>query len=79
MPGVGYFWLTRANRRVSSDTTDFQRQTNILAVAQLHPFVESIFQLLNLISQDPSRSEGLMRASMGVLGYVVSYKPNDYC
>lgn len=40
-------------------------------VAQLQPFVESIFQLLHIISQDPgSRSEGLMRASMGVIGYV---------
>ena len=42
-------------------------------VVQLQPFVESIFQLLHIISQDPgSRSEGLMRASMGVLGYVLT-------
>ena len=44
------------------------KHTNVPVVSQLQPFVESIFQLLSLISQDPSRSEGLMRASMGVLG-----------
>lgn len=37
-------------------------------VTSLQPYVESIFQLLHLISQDLNRSEGLMRASMGVLG-----------
>lgn len=37
-------------------------------VATLQPYVEQIFQLLHMISQDTSRSEGLMRASMGVLG-----------
>lgn len=46
-------------------------------VAQLQPFVESIFQLLHIISQDPgSRSEGLMRASMGVIGDLVDAFPN---
>lgn len=45
--------------------------------AQLQPFVESIFQLLHIISQDPgSRSEGLMRASMGVVGDLVDAFPN---
>ncbi|EYE98937.1 karyopherin beta [Aspergillus ruber CBS 135680] len=44
---------------------------------QLQPFVESIFQLLHIISQDPgSRSEGLMRASMGVVGDLVDAFPN---
>jgi importin subunit beta-1 len=37
-------------------------------VVTLQPYVEQIFQLLHMISQDTSRSEGLMRASMGVLG-----------
>ncbi|KAL2220824.1 importin beta-1 subunit [Thermoascus aurantiacus ATCC 26904] len=45
-------------------------------VAQLQPYVDSIFQLLHLISQDPSRSEGLMRASMGVLGDLADAFPN---
>jgi importin subunit beta-1 len=44
--------------------------------AQLQPYVESIFQLLHLISQDMSRSEGLMRASMGVLGDLAETFPN---
>jgi importin subunit beta-1 len=37
-------------------------------VAALQPYVEPIFQMLHLISQEPQRSEGLMRSSMGVLG-----------
>lgn len=37
-------------------------------VASLQPYVESIFQLLHIISQEPHRSEGLMRSTMGVLG-----------
>ncbi|GIJ83459.1 karyopherin beta [Aspergillus pseudoviridinutans] len=44
--------------------------------AQLQPYVESIFQLLHIISQDMSRSEGLMRASMGVLGDLADTFPN---
>lgn len=34
----------------------------------LQPYVESIFQLLGVIAQDVNRSEGLLRASMGVIG-----------
>lgn len=45
-------------------------------VTQLQPYIESIFQLLNLISQDPNRSEGLMRAAMGVLGDIAEAFPN---
>jgi len=33
----------------------------------LQPYVESIFQLLNVIASDMNRSEALMRASMGVM------------
>ena len=42
--------------------------SNSFAVNQLQPYVESIFQLLNNIAQDPNRSEGLLRSSMGVIG-----------
>ncbi|KAF9887041.1 karyopherin beta [Aspergillus nanangensis] len=45
-------------------------------VTQLQPFVESIFQLLHLISQDGTRSEGLMRSAMGVLGDLADAFPN---
>ena len=48
--------------------TAFPSYAKISAVTSLQPYVESIFQLLHLISQDLNRSEGLMRASMGVLG-----------
>ena len=34
------------------------------------PYLEAIFQLLSMIAQDGNRTEGLMRASMGVIGLV---------
>jgi len=40
----------------------------------LHPFVESIFALLNTVWTDPNKSDALMRSSMGVIGYVCSHK-----
>ncbi|EEH09716.1 importin subunit beta-1 [Histoplasma capsulatum G186AR] len=42
----------------------------------LQPYVESIFQLLNIIAQDNNRSEGLLRASMGVIGDLADTFPN---
>lgn len=38
-------------------------KSNLLA-----PYVDSIFQLLQTIYQDPNRTEALLRASMGVIG-----------
>ncbi|KAI3056730.1 hypothetical protein CBS147352_2256 [Aspergillus niger] len=46
-------------------------------VSQLHPFVDHIFQLLHTISQDFNRSEGLMRATMGVIGDLADAFPNS--
>lgn len=46
----------------------FTLRTDNFQVAQLQPFIESIFQLLHIISQEGNRSEGLMRSSMGVIG-----------
>ncbi|KAL2356972.1 armadillo-type protein [Cryomyces antarcticus] len=34
----------------------------------LTPYIESIFQLLNVVYQDPNRTEALLRSSMGVIG-----------
>ncbi|ORY55676.1 armadillo-type protein [Pseudomassariella vexata] len=42
----------------------------------LQPYVQSIFQLLNIISQDMNRSEALMRSSMGVIGDLADAYPN---
>ncbi|KAK6956197.1 hypothetical protein K445DRAFT_61141 [Daldinia sp. EC12] len=44
--------------------------------AALQPYVQSIFQLLNIISQDMNRSESLMRSSMGVIGDLADAFPN---
>ncbi|KAL8718727.1 MAG: hypothetical protein Q9225_004168 [Loekoesia sp. 1 TL-2023] len=56
----------------------------ILAMKQgkadsLRPYVESIIKFLHLVSQDPNRSEALLRAAMGVVGDLADAFPNgDY-
>jgi importin subunit beta-1 len=40
--------------------------------ALLRPYVEQIFHLLNTVYLDPTRSEGLLRSAMGVIGLVLS-------
>ncbi|KAI1365405.1 armadillo-type protein [Xylaria arbuscula] len=42
----------------------------------LQPYVQSIFQLLNIIAQDGNRSESLMRSAMGVIGDLADAYPN---
>ncbi|GAB7351689.1 hypothetical protein MBLNU459_g2284t1 [Dothideomycetes sp. NU459] len=45
----------------------------------LQPYVESIFQLLQTIYQDPNRSEALLRTCMGVIGDISEAFPNGEC
>ncbi|RAH79047.1 importin beta-1 subunit [Aspergillus japonicus CBS 114.51] len=45
-------------------------------ISHITPFVDHIFQLLHTVSQDINRSEGLMRAAMGVLGDLAEGFPN---
>ncbi|KAI9766932.1 MAG: karyopherin beta [Geoglossum simile] len=42
----------------------------------VQPFVESIFQLLSIVSQDQNRSEALLRSAMGVIGDLADSFPN---
>ncbi|KAI1161451.1 armadillo-type protein [Nemania serpens] len=42
----------------------------------LQTYVQSIFQLLNIIAQDMNRSESLMRSAMGVIGDLADAYPN---
>ncbi|GAP86613.1 putative importin subunit beta-1 protein [Rosellinia necatrix] len=42
----------------------------------LQPYVQSIFQLLNIIAQDMNRTESLMRSAMGVIGDLADAYPN---
>lgn len=49
-----------------------------LIVNLLQPYVESIFQLLGIISQDTNRSEGLLRAAMGVIGFVLYFSWDSF-
>ncbi|GAW22452.1 hypothetical protein EKO27_g12062 [Xylaria grammica] len=42
----------------------------------LQPYVQSIFQLLNIIAQDLNKSESLMRSAMGVIGDLADAYPN---
>ena len=45
----------------------------------LQPYVESIFQLLQIIYQDHNHTEALLRASMGVIGDISEAFPNGEC
>ena len=54
----------------------FSAHANVLPAGVLQQHVTAIFTLLNLIATDINRSESLMRASMGVIGYV-SYQENQ--
>ncbi|KAL1994105.1 hypothetical protein VTN49DRAFT_2774 [Thermomyces lanuginosus] len=45
-------------------------------VVQLRPHVESIFQLLHSIYEDPHRGEGLSRSALGVIGDLADAFPN---
>jgi importin subunit beta-1 len=49
--------------------------TNNVTANLLQPYVESIFQLLHTVYQDPNRTEALLRSSMGVVGYVTLVSP----
>lgn len=48
-----------------------RNSADAIAANLLQPYVESIFQLLNTVYQDPNRTEALLRSSMGVIGYVI--------
>lgn len=43
-------------------------RANPCLVDALKPYVESIFRLLQVVSKDQNRSEGLLRSAMGVIG-----------
>ena len=78
MLGVAFSCPTKGRLRVSTSweyPSSWAIINNIL-VNQLHPFVDQIFQVLHSISQDFNRSEGLMRATMGVLGDLADAFPN---
>ncbi|KAH9827423.1 importin subunit beta-1-like [Teratosphaeria destructans] len=42
----------------------------------LQPYLDSIFQLLQTVYQDPNRTEALLRSSMGVVGDISEAFPN---
>src|SRR5207248_3207897 len=69
MPGVVSCWLTKEPQVVS--IVVLRRGSalaNLELVNNLARYIESIFQLLHIVAQDNNRSEGLLRASMGVIG-----------
>jgi len=45
----------------------------------LQPYIETIFALLQVIYQDPNRSEALLRTCMGVIGDISEAFPNGEC
>lgn len=52
------------------------RLTDFATAQLLQPYVETIFQLIQTVYQDPNRSEALVRASMGVIGDLSEAFPN---
>lgn len=44
----------------------------------LQPYVDSIFTLLQMVYNDPNRTEPLLRSSMGVVGYVKISVPSSF-
>lgn len=80
MRGAVFSLRTKAHKMVFSSSLAFPCSPFFLYICAnfytfvvngLQPYVESIFQLLNIIAQDTNRSEGLLRASMGVIGLVL--------
>jgi importin subunit beta-1 len=49
---------------------EHRKLTSASLAQALQQYVQAIFALLALIATDINRSESLMRASMGVIGYV---------
>ena len=47
-------------------------QADLSEADLLTPFIEPIFNILQVISQDPNRSEALLRSAMGVVGYALT-------
>lgn len=72
MPGVVFCSPTKAHPKVRkiNCAAAIKIRTDISPATNLSPYVESIFQLINHISNELTRSEGLMRSTMGVIGYV---------
>jgi importin subunit beta-1 len=52
-----------SHQLITISLTSFEEQL-------IQPYVDSIFQLLQSVYQDPNRTEALLRSSMGVVGYV---------
>ena len=69
MPGVELSLLSKAHQRVRNCGRSLPMHVANYPIAPLiQEYATAIFQLLYAISQDANRSEGLLRACMGVLG-----------
>lgn len=66
----GIISAMKSSKRKDS-ANSFPQPANIISADLLRQYVESIFHLLHEVFLDQNKSEGLLRSSMGVLGYVV--------
>lgn len=64
----GAVMAMRNGRKSKPRDIDLSGSANNLTAQLLQPYVESIFQLLQTVYQDPNRTEALLRSSMGVVG-----------
>jgi hypothetical protein len=69
MLGVAFYSLSKRLQKVCQRALrGVQNVANFKTATLLQNYVEPIFMLLQMIAQDQNRSEGLLRASMGVVG-----------
>jgi importin subunit beta-1 len=66
----GIIGAMKAGGKSMSNSSHIMAPANLFTAELLQPYVESIFSLLNIVWLDQNRSDALMRASMGVIGYV---------
>jgi importin subunit beta-1 len=64
----GIIGAMKAGEKSKSPFIPSLNAANKYTAQLLEPYVESIFNLLNIVFNDPNRSDALMRSSMGVIG-----------
>ncbi len=61
--------MKSSNKSTPKSKAQSKQHTNRLLLAQaLQQYVPTIFQLLGVIASDSTKSEGLLRSCMGVIG-----------
>lgn len=73
---IGAMTSSQKSESPSSSPICTLQPTNNSIADVLQPYVQPIFQLLNVLANDGNRSESLMRSAMGVIGDLAEAFPN---